>query len=245
GLTGAFATPYAGYWSTCTVQWTSPDNITPDTRITFQNWNDAGNVNPRAFALNPDPKVTNAFTGNFVTEYLLTANAIPVSGGTIGAGGWYAAGTTVGVFASVNSGFVFTGFSGALTGAANPQPLLMNGPKSVTAGFSTVPPSTMTASIVTKNGAASSRFWAIQLTNAGPGVAYGAQVFVLSFVQTFGTACTSLPVRLSPATLPSILGTLSPGQSVLSTFSIDFSGCPANARFTVNLGYMSNGGASG
>ena len=65
------------------------------------------------------------------------------------------------------------------------------------------------------------------------------------FAQTFVTVCTSPPVRLSPAVLPASLGTLPAGNGASVPVTLDFSGCPANGRFTVNIGYMSNGGASG
>jgi hypothetical protein len=50
-------------------------------------------------------------------------------------GGSYLAGQTVTVTAVPNAGARFTGFSGALTGTDNPQPLLMNGDEAVTASF--------------------------------------------------------------------------------------------------------------
>ena len=40
--------------------------------------------------------------------------------------------------ATPNSGFLFSGWSGDLTGATNPQSLTMSAPRSVTANFSTV-----------------------------------------------------------------------------------------------------------
>jgi len=41
----------------------------------------------------------------------------------------------VSVSATANTGYTFTGFTGALTGTTTPQNLTMNGPKSVTANF--------------------------------------------------------------------------------------------------------------
>jgi hypothetical protein len=43
------------------------------------------------------------------------------------------------VTAVPDAGAAFTGFSGALAGTANPQPLLMDGDKSVTASFARAP----------------------------------------------------------------------------------------------------------
>jgi hypothetical protein len=52
-------------------------------------------------------------------------------------------------------------------------------------------------------------------------------------------------VRLSPAALPGFLGTIAPGATIVLPATIDFTGCPTAARFTVGLGYMANGGSSG
>ncbi len=72
----------------------------------------------------------------YSTSYLLTTVAGP--GGSITpATGYYAAGA-VPVAASPNLGFTFQGFTGALTGSANPQTLQLTGPASVQAAFSQV-----------------------------------------------------------------------------------------------------------
>ncbi len=159
--------------------------------------------------------------------------------------GWYTAGTNATILAVPNSGFVFTGFSGAVNGVSQPGNLTMNSPQTVTGAFTNTPPAVMTGIVSAKSGASSARLWTIALTNGGPGTAYGAQVFVLAFTQTFGTACTVMPSRIFPAVLPVTLGTLAPGAGAQMQSTIDFSACPLNARFTVNVGYMSNGGASG
>jgi hypothetical protein len=247
GRTGTFTAPYSGLWSNCTVQWTSPDATAADTRYTLQNWSDGGGpLNPRTFTPSPNPVLPpSSFTGIFGIEYLLTTHAVPNSGGSMSGAGWYPAGTTTGIAAVPQPGFVFTGFSGAFTGTQNPHGLLIDSPKDVTGNFTTTPPAVMSGAIVNKNGSPNSRVWNITVTNNGPGIAYDAQLFVLSFTQTFGTACISPPVRLSPDTYPISLGNSQVGETKLTSARIDFTGCPVNARFTVNLGYMSNGGASG
>lgn len=52
-------------------------------------------------------------------------------------GGSYPAGTQVQLTASANAGWVFSGWSGALTGGLNPATLIMDGAKQVTANFVT------------------------------------------------------------------------------------------------------------
>jgi hypothetical protein len=76
------------------------------------------------------------YTANFTTSYELTATVTPANTGTIAAAGqFYAANSTISVQAAPVAGYKLTGFSGDLTGTANPQNLLMNGPKNVIATF--------------------------------------------------------------------------------------------------------------
>jgi hypothetical protein len=86
--------------------------------------------------------------------------------------------------------------------------------------------------------------WTLLVTNKGPGIAYDSQLFGLMLTQTLGKTCTTMPVRLSPAAFPILLGTLSVTGSAQTSVTLDFSGCPSGARFTVGIGYMSNGGSS-
>jgi hypothetical protein len=71
---------------------------------------------------------------------LLTVATTPAQGGAISvnpgsASGFYDPSATVQVTATPSAGFVFSGFSGALNGTANPQMLSMSSPGSVTANF--------------------------------------------------------------------------------------------------------------
>ena len=68
-------------------------------------------------------------------NYTLTTLANPSEGGTVSGAGTYASGTVVLVTASPAVGWSFTGWSGDLTGAANPDNVTMNSDKSVTATF--------------------------------------------------------------------------------------------------------------
>jgi hypothetical protein len=69
-------------------------------------------------------------------QYYLTTAVSPSGGGTISPGsGWYSSGSAVLVSASPNSGYTFSGFSGALSGKSTPQYVTMSGPSTVTANF--------------------------------------------------------------------------------------------------------------
>ena len=117
----------------------------------------------------------------------------------------------------------------------------MNAPQTVTGNFAPTPAAAESGTISAKSGPANARQWTINITNNGPGTAYNAQFVGLMLTQTFGTACT--PVRDAPL-LPVSLGDLVLGASAQTTVTLDFSSCPANARFTVTVDYVSNGGSS-
>src|ERR1019366_9688416 len=73
------------------------------------------------------------------TQYYLTT-AAPGVGGTIApASTWYDSGTQVQVRGTPNTNYVFSSFTGALTGGANPQTLTISAPPSVTANFAFAP----------------------------------------------------------------------------------------------------------
>jgi uncharacterized repeat protein (TIGR02543 family) len=52
----------------------------------------------------------------------------------------YASGTSVQLTATANSGYIFTGWSGDITGTANPVTVTMNSNKTITANFTSVSP---------------------------------------------------------------------------------------------------------
>jgi Concanavalin A-like lectin/glucanases superfamily/Divergent InlB B-repeat domain/Domain of unknown function (DUF2341) len=106
---------------------------TTGTQYVFGNWSDSGAASHSVTA----PSSATAYTASFTTQYQLTTAASPTAGGTIGpaSGGWYNSGSVVSVSSAANSGYAFSGFSGALTGTTTPQNLTMSAPFSVTANF--------------------------------------------------------------------------------------------------------------
>lgn len=94
----------------------------------------------------PDPMSTwhvvcdLAIEGEAVTYYTLTVDVSPSAGGTVSlsptaAGNEYEADTTVELTASPASGYEFDSWSGDLTGDTNPDTIVMDEDKSVTAQF--------------------------------------------------------------------------------------------------------------
>jgi uncharacterized repeat protein (TIGR01451 family) len=90
------------------------------------------------------PSTATTFTAGFSTQYLLTAGVSPSGYGAVtvspsSTDGYYNAGTQVQITATATAGHKFSGFTGDLTGSANPQTLAMSAPHSVTADFSAPP----------------------------------------------------------------------------------------------------------
>jgi hypothetical protein len=236
--TGTMQTPatlnvYPG--ATCGLVFQSVESSAAGTRYAFQTWNDGVTSNSRAITV---PAAGGAYVGVYGTQYQLNATSSG-GGGSVAGAGWYDAGATATVTASPFPGNLFTGYSGALTGPANPQPLAMNGPKTVTAAFAALQPVTMSALITARSGTAAARSWTVRVSNAGPGTALFAQIHGVSLTQTYGTACA--PKRLGPA-YPILLGNLAPGGNAAGAIYFDFTGCPATARFTASIVYTANGG---
>src|SRR5262249_24294613 len=125
----------------CTFQWAAGGSHTigvttsthaggAGTQYLYANWSDGGGQSHSITA----PSSATTYTANFNTQYLLTTTA--ATGGTITpASGWYNKGAVAAVSATANSGFQFSGFSGALSGTTTPQNVTMNAPAAVTANF--------------------------------------------------------------------------------------------------------------
>ncbi len=242
GTAGTFTTPYTGYWTSCSVGWPPVDTSVPGTEYRLTNWFD-GNIQTQRTLSGGDISEPAVYSADFQTRYQLTTQSSPSIAGSVVGGAFYVAGDTATVIAVPSPGFLFTNFSGgSLTGLTNPQTLTMTAPKTVVANFTQTPPAVLTAAVMNKAGAATDRVWTISVTNTGPGPAYNTEVAGAMLIQTFGTAC--VPVGISPAVFPIALGNIGMGQSVQTAVAWNFSSCPANARFTASLAYVSNGGWS-
>ncbi|MDX1981556.1 MAG: hypothetical protein SFV51_14910 [Bryobacteraceae bacterium] len=109
------------------------------TRYVFANWSHGGALTQTITT----PAGNTAYTANFNTQHQLSSGvsgsgqiqASPGSGD-----GFYNAGAAVQLTAVPASGFQFSGWTGALTGQANPQTVVMNAPRSVTASFTGATP---------------------------------------------------------------------------------------------------------
>jgi hypothetical protein len=93
--------------------------------------------------------------------------------------------------------------------------------------------------IASKTGVQNARVWTIEVDN-GATPAHSAEIDGFTFTQTFGTACTPMVAN----TFPLALGDILAAGSATAPVTIDFTGCPNNARFTVNIPLSANGGAA-
>ncbi len=133
------------YSTTMNFTWTvgSSHTIAVDTpqgtggvRYSFASWSDAGAASHTITT----PGTATTYTANFATLYLLTTSSSPASGGTVIAtpespSGYYVSGTMVQLTATPNANYLFSAWSGDLTGTVNPQSITMSAPQSVTASF--------------------------------------------------------------------------------------------------------------
>ena len=102
---------------------------------------------------------TNAtYTAVAATTYTLNLNYNASQGGAsaspLASGNTYTAGTVVQLYASASSGFHFTGWSGDVSGTANPIPITMSANRSVTANFAAGDPSLATVTVTIQPSAA-------------------------------------------------------------------------------------------
>ena len=103
----------------------------------FGGWSDGGGTAHSIVV----PNAAGIYTVTYNTQYLLTSAANPAAAGSIGLSpvspdGYYAAGTSVQLNATPATGYTFSSFSGAISGSTNPQTVIMNAPRAVTANFS-------------------------------------------------------------------------------------------------------------
>lgn len=108
----------------------------PGTQYVWNSWSDDGAVSHVVIA----PATNTTYTANFTTQHQLTM--VAGSGGTVSpSSGFFNSGQSVQITATPNSGFSFTGWTGAgsgsFNGSANPATVTMNGPITQTAGFKT------------------------------------------------------------------------------------------------------------
>jgi uncharacterized repeat protein (TIGR02543 family) len=110
----------------------------PDSGWTFDGWSGdlTGMANPDTILMDSNKSVTVTFTQ--IPKYSLSVNIIGNGVVTVNGSSPYAAGSVVVMTAYPDSGWTFDGWSGDLTGMANPDTILMDSNKSVTVTFTQI-----------------------------------------------------------------------------------------------------------
>jgi len=93
----------------------------------------------------------------------------------------------------------------------------------------------------TKTGPQNARVWTIKASDPSSGTSYGTQISGFTLTQTSGAACT--PVVTPPSSYPVVLGDIAGGGTASASFTIDFTGCPNNARFKLTMPWSAAAGA--
>ena len=91
-----------------------------------------------------------------------------------------------------------------------------------------------------KSGTQNTRSWTLTFSNKSNCPAENAQIDDLLLTQTTGTQCQ--PVITSPLSFPLGIGNIPAGSQASGTTTLDFTGCPNNARFKANITFSSNNG---
>ncbi|MCK6622862.1 MAG: T9SS type A sorting domain-containing protein [Calditrichaceae bacterium] len=139
------ANPPGGVYDSATVVTLT---ASPAAGYQFSGWSGdlSGSTNPAAITMNANKTVTATFTA--LPQYTLTVNIAGSGTVTLNPpGGVYTAATVVTLTAAPAAGFVFSGWSGDLSGSANPAAITMDANKTVTATFTALPQYTLTANI--------------------------------------------------------------------------------------------------
>ncbi|MFQ5638043.1 MAG: DNRLRE domain-containing protein [bacterium] len=150
-------------------------------------------------------------TGGAPQQYTLTVNTS--GSGTVDLnppGGTYTEGTSVTVTANPASGWQFDNWSGALTGATNPNSILMDADKNVTANFSQIPPNQYTLTVNTAGSGT------VDLTPPG-GVYDDGTVVTLDAIPAANWQFSSWSGALTGNTNPETI-TMNANKTVTATF---------------------------
>jgi hypothetical protein len=246
----SYNTPQTLTWtpgSSCTLTAPSSVPISTGVQYGFEQWED-GTTNTSHVVTAPASTAT--YTATYATQYQLTTSA--TTGGTVSAGGFFAAGSTATITATPNSGFYFVNFTGATTSTNNPLLLTMNSPQSVTANFAPQTSQTITCSVQPPSSAAYNTSFTVACTassnlavvytsggscsNAGP-----------TYTMTSGTGTCSVFVNqagggqysAAPQVSYSVAATLASQTIVFTT------NAPATAEYGSSFTVAATGGGSG
>ena len=246
-----YTTPQTFIWTPGTshaIGTTQYQSVTADSRYSFSNWSDSGVLIHNISV----PSVSTTYTATFVRQYLMTTAISPVSTAAISASvngaslasNWLTSGTQVQLTAFPYVGYTFSGWSGSVTGAANPVTVTVTGPMNVTA--TTVPLAVVSlagGAGITRTATSdySSRTWIFSLANTGTAAANNSRITGLTLTANNATCKPTIKT-----TFPLSLGTIAAKVGVATgSIVIDFttSGCLATTKYTAAFTYTYDGGS--
>jgi hypothetical protein len=185
---------------------------TPDSGSAFSGWSGdlSGLIAVDSIVMNGDKNVTAAFTRQFA----LTINTF--GAGTVNINppqGIYDSTSVVSLTAVADSGYKFNGWSGDFISAANPDSILMDSDKTITATFTELPQYTLTVDTVGAGDV---------MLNPPGAVYYAGTSVILIAVPDSGNVFKAWSGDLSSTTNPDSL-TMDGNKSVTATFTRQFS----------------------
>jgi endo-1,4-beta-xylanase len=95
----------------------------------------------------------------------------------------------------------------------------------------------LTFSASNKAGAGNTSVWTLTATNGSAGTAYATQINGMTLTQTSGTACS--PSITPPSAYPVVLGDIPANGTASASFTINFTGCGTQAKFTLSAPWTS------
>jgi hypothetical protein len=224
----------AGTISPASGSWASGTQVqvmaTPAAGYTFAGFSGslAGTALPQSLTMNGNKAVTAIFTATPAGQYSLITSVNVAGRGTVTPGaGSYSSGSQVPVTATAAPGYTFTGFSGDLNGAVNPQSVTMNAAKSVTANFSAVAQQYYLTTAVNPAGAGT--------ISPASGWYTAGTVVTVDAVANSGRTFVGFNGDLTGSTTPQSLS-MSGAKTVTASFPLTADVIHAPSRLEVNLG---------
>ena len=199
------------------------------TQFFFANWSNGGAFSQTIVA----PTTPLSLVVNYRRQFLLAASASPQLAGSVSGGGWYDEGATVNVEATAASGFLFSNFSGDITGSTNPGSVIMRSPRTVVANFAPagLPViSVLTGSPRIDGPGAGQRVVPIVLRNTGVGIGRNVRITGVSGISVLsGTGAVAL---VNPT--PIAIGDLNPSSSATANLLFNWPASAQRVRMTIN-----------